>query len=466
MADSTGKSIAEQVQTEMKALLESASLPFAALLSVERITAALKSAGIESQESVYTPQVTLWAFLTQVLIKDGSCETAVAHVLVHRIEKGLEACSSSTGSYCDARKRLPESFISGLATDVGTELHNQAPNEWKLHGREILTVDGSTAIMTDTKKNQEEYPQSSNQKQGLGFPILRFVVLLSLATGTVLGCAIGACRGKKTGEQSLFRKLSNQLKKGTILLGDCLFDAYVDIGELQQKGVDVVFGMKQSRKHDFRRGRKLGPDDHVVLWTKPKYNKSRFDSREEWDALPETMEMREARLIVKRRGYKTRIIMVITTLLDAEMYTKADLMNLFAQRWHCEVDLRSIKCSLGVGNLKCKSPSMVRKELWMYLLAYNLIRTQMAKVAAASNKLPRTLSFQSTRTFINVFLHAIERADPETRDRLEWALLTAISGCEVGNRPGRKEPRAVKKRTQKYPKLNKPRVEARKGLPA
>ena len=466
MADSSGNAVAQQVQTEMRKLLKVEGLPFQALLSIEQIDAALAKSNIKFQDRIYTPQVVLWAFLSQILSQDGSCQTAVARVLVQRIEEGLKPCSENTASYCEARKRLPESVVSGLALDVGNEHHDQAPVEWKLHGRNVEIVDGSTAIMADTRENQEAYPQSRNQRQGLGFPILRFVVLLSLSVGTVLGCAIGACRGKKTGEQSLFRQLFENIKPGTILLGDCLYDAYQDIAKLGARNVDVVFGMKQSRKHDFRRGRRLGPDDHVVIWTKPKYDKSRFDSREEWMSLPPFMEMREARIIVKRAGYKTRVIRVVTTLLDAETYTKSDLMNLFAQRWHCELDLRSIKCSLGLKELKCKTPSMVRKELWMHMLAYNLIRARMVRAAAAHDKLPRTLSLQSAKTFINEFLPALERAEPDVRDRLESELSRAIARCKVGDRPGRKEPRAVKKRPQQHPKLKQPRTEARKGLPA
>lgn len=466
MADSSGKSVVEQVQTEVKQLLESKGLPFQSFLPREKVEAALKDAGIENQGKIYTPLVTIWAFLSQVLTFGGSCQTAVARVIAARVQSGQKPCSENTASYCTARAKLPERVISDLAKAEGNEWHDQAPVEWKLHGRDVVIVDGSTVTCADTEENQKEYPQSRNQKQGLGSPIVRFVVLLSLAVGTVLQCAIGPCRGKKTGEQNLFRQLSDQLKEGTILLGDCLYDAYIDIAKLQQRKIDVVFGKKQSRKSDFRRGRRLGADDHVVIWTKPKYHKSRFESREEWDALPANLEMREARIILKRKGYKTRVIMVVTTLLDAEQFTKADIMGLFSQRWHCELDLRSIKRSLGMSELKCKTPEMVRKELWMYLLAYNLIRARMAKAALAHNKRPRTLSFQSAKTFINVFLYAMEHTTPETYERLEQILSRAISRCNVGDRPDRKEPRAVKKRVQKYPNLKKPRAEARKGLPA
>jgi hypothetical protein len=320
--------------------------------------------------------------------------------------------------------------------------------------------------MADTEENQAEFPQSRNQKKGLGFPILRFVVFLSLGVGTVLECAIGACRGKKTGEQSLFRQMWDSLKSGDILLGDRLYDAYRDIALLQARGVNVVFGKKQSRRCDFRSGEKLGPDDHVVVWKKPKYDPSRFESREEWESLPDTIKMREVRAKIRRKGYRNREVIIVTNLLDGELYSAKDLTDLFAQRWHCELDLRSIKRALGMHHLRCKTPEMVRKELWTYLLAYNLIRVRMAQAAAVHGLMPRKQSFTAAKNHIHNFAPHFVTASEAGRQRLEIELLRAIARCRVGKRPGRKEPRAVKKREQKYSYLTKPRIQARKGLPA
>lgn len=467
MADSNRKRRPEQVSRDVEGLREAKGLPFHTLLPKDKIQSVLEAEKVKSRAGgIYTPFVTLWAFLSQVLCKEGSCETAVARVLVHRVEHGQKPCSANTASYCEARQKLPEAVYSQLARNTGRELHQQSAEPWKWKGRLVEIVDGSTAIMPDTPANQQEYPQSRSQKRGLGFPILRFVVLLSLSVGTVLECAMGPCRGKKTGELNLFRQLRPTISPGTVLLGDRYYDSYVDIAELRSQGVDVVFGMKNLRKCDFRRGRKLGPEDHVVVWTKPRYDSTRFESREAWAALPQTLEMRECRIVLKRRGYKTRVIVVVTTLLDAETYSKSDLMELFAQRWHCELDLRSIKSSMGMSQLRCKTPEMVRKELWMYLLAYNVIRTRMSRAASVHGYQPRQLSFQSAKTFLNEFLRAEERASSKELKHLESELFKAMCQCRVGDRPGRKEPRAVKKRENKYPKLKKPREQARKGLPA
>ena len=463
MAQRTTDSVSSQLQH----LQASQGLPFRHLLSGERITAALEKAGVEFRDRVFSPMVTLWAFLSQVIArKDSSCQDAVGRVLSDRVAHGQKACSPDTSSYCQARTRLPEQVIADMTRETGQQVHREAPEEWLWKGRRVTIVDGSTASMADTPQNQEEFPQSKNQKAGLGFPILRFVVLLSLSVGTALECALSACRGKKTGEQSLFRGIWDALQPGEVLLGDRLYDAYRDIVLLRARGVDVVFGKKQSRRCDFRCGRKLGRDDHVVVWRKPKYDATRFETRDEWESLPDKLEMREVRVHVRRQGYRTRTVIIVTTLLDAKQYSAQDLTDLFSERWHCELDLRSIKQTLGMHHLKCKTPAMVRKELWMHLLAYNLIRVRMAQAAVVHGVLPRRLSFSDAKTLIHNFAPHLSSTQGTEHRRIEAELLQAIARCRVCDRPGRKEPRAVKKREQKYSYLTKPRNQARKGLVA
>jgi hypothetical protein len=227
--------------------------------------------------------------------------------------------------------------LADLARQTGQELDRAAPDAWLWKGRHVIIVDGSTAEMSDTPQNQAAYPQSRAQRPGLGFPMLRLVVLISLAVGTVLECAVGPCRGKKTGEQNLFRQLWSTLQAGDIVLGDCLYDAYRDIALLKARGVDTLFGKRPSRRVDFRQGRALGPDDHVVTWKKPAYDPERFESREEWESLPDELRMREVRRTVHRRGFRPRTILIVTTLLDEESYSAAELIELFGLRWHCEV---------------------------------------------------------------------------------------------------------------------------------
>ena len=324
MAYRTKESLLCQVESEHKCLESSAGLPFQHLLNAERILAALNRAKVSFRERIFTPMATLWALLSQVMSRgDSSCRDAVSRVLADRVARGENPCSPDTSSYCEARGRLPEEVIADLTRETGQELHREALPEWLWKGRQVVIVDGSTATMADTAENQREYPQSKNQKAGLGFPILRFVVMLSLSTGTVLECAIGACRGKKTGEQSLFRQMWDPLQGGDIVLGDRLYDAYRDAALLKARNVDVLFGKTHSRSCDFRHGRQLGPGDHVVLWKKPRYDASRFDSKAQWASLPAEMEIREVRVTVCRPGYRTRTIVVVTTLLDGDICTRA-----------------------------------------------------------------------------------------------------------------------------------------------
>jgi hypothetical protein len=458
MANFTKESLACQLQFKHKELESSRGLPFRELLSAEKIRCALERAGVKFRDRIYNPMVTIWACLSQVVCgKFSACGDAVARVIADRSARGEKACSTDSSSFCTARSRLPEQVLVALTQEIGQELHRQAPPEWLCKDRRVVLVDGSTATMDDTEANQAEYPQSKNQKKGLGFPILRLVVLLSLSVGTVLECAMGACRGKKTGEQSLFRQMGASLQAGDIVLGDRLYDCYRDIICLKARGIDVVFGKKQSRHCDFRRGQRLGAGDHVVIWKKPRYDASRYESRAEWEALPGEMEMREVSITVRRPGHRTRTIAVVTTLLDAEQYSAKDLTDLFSERWHCELDLRSIKRALGMHHLSSRTPAMVRKELWLHLLAYNLVRVRMAQAASLHRRMPRRLSFTDARRLIHNFAPYLNISMGKEHARLETEMLAANAHCTLDLRPGRQEPRAVKKREQKYSYLTKPR---------
>ncbi len=467
MANRTKESVSCQVQSERERLESSPGLPFQDVLDAKKIIDALDRAGVSYRERIFSPLVTIWAWLSQVGARErSSCRDAVSRVLADRVARGEKPCSTDTASYCEARGRLQEELIADLARETGQELHRQAQPEWLWHGRRVDIVDGSTATMADTDENQAEYPQSRNQKPGLGFPILRFVVVLSLSVGTVLECAIGPCRGKKTGEQSLFRQTWDALQAGDIVLGDRLYDSYRDIALLKPRGVDVLFGKKSSRFSDFRRGRRLGPGDHVMTWEKPRYDALRFDNRQQWESLPAEIEVREVQVTVRRKGYRTRTITVVTTLLDADLYSADEITNLFAERWHCELDLRSIKQALGMHHLRCETPEMIRKELWMHLLAYNLIRVRMAQAAALHGAMPRRLSFTAARILLHYFAPHLSTSCGDEYRRIEAAMLAAIARCPVGTRPGRKEPRAIKKRSKSFSYLTKPRSQARKLLAA
>jgi hypothetical protein len=438
-------------------------LAFAEVLPAERVQRVLEQEGAIGRDCVYTPLLTLWAFLSQVMSADGSCREAVARVLAWLAARGDNSCSPGTSPYCKARKRLPEKVFERLTRETGQTLHQHVPDEWLWNERRIKPVDGSTVSMTDTPANQAEYPQSSAQQPGLGFPLLRIVVVFCLACGTVLDAAIGRYKGKQTGENSLLRTLEKSFEPGDVLLGDRYFSGYSDIIWWQERGVDVVTRLNKRRRCDMRRGTRLGKNDHIVVWSKPTIRPDWMDA-ESFTSLPKDLRMREVRVRISEPGFRTEEVVVATTLLDNEKYSAADLATLYRARWNAELYLRSIKTTLGMDVLRCKTPEMVRKELWAHLLAYNLIRTLMAEAAMSHDIPAHEISFKGTLQTMQAFAGYLMNATDESAEELHQRLLQAIVAHRVGERPNRIEPRAQKRRPKGYPFLSKPRDVARRLL--
>jgi len=428
---------------------------FAGLLSEDRILQAFGDARWKWQGWIYTPAVTVWTFLSQCLSPDHSCRDAVARLIAWRLSRGMRACSAETGTYCTARGQLPEEACSRLARETGYQVDDAAPADWLWLGRRVLAVDGSTVTMPDTEENQAEYPQSSSQAPGCGFPIARIVVIFSLAVGAVLDAAIGKCQGKQTGENSLFRTLHGTLREGDVVLADRYFSGWYDLALLQQQGVDLVIRKHQLRRTDFRLGLRLGPDDQLVCWRKPQ--RPDWMSHEQYAALPNVLTLREVRIRVTQRGFRTRSLVVVTTLLDPDAYPASQIASLYRRRWQAELDLRSLKVVLQMGHLRCKTPERVRNEFYMHLVAYNLIRELIATAAFDAEVSPWTISFKGTLQTINHFAPLLTSRIAT----IDWceALLGAIASHEVGNRPDRIEPRVLKRRPKQYDLMNRPRRE-------
>ncbi len=464
MCSVTENSVHYQINKHKDRLKETGFLPLSDLLPEETVRQVLNELGIKSRNRTFHPVVTLWSFLWQVMSQDHSCREAVARVLAWRVFRGLKACSAKTSSYCAARLRLPLQLITALVRRVARDMEQQVKPEWRWKGRDVKLVDGSTVLAPDTDANQAAFPQSRRQKRGLGFPIMRIVVMFSLATGAALEVVVGPCRGKKTGENTLFRQMYEQFKRGDIALADRLFDSYRDIAQLRGRGVDVLFRMNATRHHDFRRGRWLGREDHVVEWRKPKFDASRFD-RETYDALPETMVVREIRFHVDERGFRPRSVLLVTTLLDAAAYPAEELALLYRQRWHAELDLNALKTTLQMEMLRCKTPEMLEKELWMHFLGYNLIRSTMLEAARQHDQRPRGLSFKGALQTIVSFATPLSACSAARRDALVSARLKAIATHHVGDRPNRTEPRVVKRR-RKHALMTVPRHKSTKRVAA
>lgn len=439
---------------------KSDDLYFAGLLSRERITAALRESRAWFQGWVYTGPVTVWVFLSQCLSADHSCREAVARLIAWRVKNGQSACSADTSAYCTARDQLPEKACRELALCVGRELHQQAPDKWLWKSRRVILGDGSTFTMADTESNQREYPQQNSQKAGCGFPIMRALVLFSLATGSVIEAAIGRYSGKETGENSLLRTLHSSLLEGDVLVLDRYFSGWFDIALLQQKGVDIVVRKHQLRVTDFRTGQRLGKDDQIVSWSKP--SRPVWMNLETYQSLPDSLRLREIRVRVTQAGFRTRTLIVVTTLLEPAEYTHDDLATVYRQRWQAELNLRSLKIVMQMDHLRCKEPHRVRNEFYMHLLAYNLIRMVMAEAALKSDVSPHEISFKGTLQTISQFLPLLS----ETLSLDHWydSLIDAIATHIVDDRPDRIEPRCRKRRPKKFKNLREHRSAYRKRL--
>jgi hypothetical protein len=385
----------------------------------------------------------------------------VARLLAFRTAQGQAACSADNSSYCQARLRLPEALVQRLVRDTGAEVHGQAPVAWQVRGRPVKLVDGSTVSMPDTPQNNAAFGKPGNQRGPCGFPLARLVVLFCLATGSVLDAAVGPYRGKRSGELSLFRSLQDPFRPGDILLGDRLFCTYADLARLQGQQVDAVFALHASRRVDFRRGRRLGRHDHVVIWTKPRSCPD-WLSAEEFAALPDELRLREVRVCITKPGCRVKTLTVVTTLTDSEQFSRADIAELYRQRWHAELDLRSLKAVMHMDVLRCETPAMVRKEIWMHLLAYNLLRSLMCATAEEHQVRVRELSFKGAEQLLQAYYQLLVCTPAEHLESLCAKLLRATSQHRVGNRPDRFEPRKQKHVPNPYPRLKQSREQERK----
>ena len=461
------RSLRKRFRLILASFLQRPDLPFADVLPEDAIEKAFDDEDAtfaEDEDAIFTPAVTLWAFLSQVLFKDEhrSCVAAVVRVAVLLVALERGPCSSNTGAYCRARGKLSEKVIRQITIRVGEGCEDKLGKELLWHGRHVRLVDGSTVSMSDTPENQEAYPQNSQQKKGLGFPIARMVVLLSLGSGMLTGMAVGPYAGKETGESALLRSLLGRFKRGDILLADRYYCSYFMIALLQERGIDLVARLHQRRPVDFRRGRRLGKDDQVITWDRPQ--RPKWMDEPTYDRLPPSMEVRAIRVQVGQPGYRVASFVAVTTLRDAKEYPKEDIASLYQCRWLAELDIRAIKTTMGMDILRCKTPEMVRKEMWTCLLAYNLIRRAMLQSAQEAGVSPRTLSFTAAVQTIGASWLVMVLGDDTLSSRLVDAALATLAVHVVGNRPGRVEPRAIKRRPKEHALLTKPRAEARAEL--
>jgi hypothetical protein len=431
-------------------------LPFAESLSEANILDPLNEHGVQFRDRLFSPVTTIWGFLSQVLSEDHSCRDTVSRIIAHRASAGLQVCSPNTASYCNARARLPTDVLRSLAKRTAQQLQEGLPEAWKWNGRSVFVADGSHVSMPDTPHNQAAYPQPVVQQEGIGFPLARVAVLLSLATGACCDLAMAPYAGKGTGETTLLRQMYDALSPGDVVLADALFDNYFLAWELRQRGVELVARVQAQRVGS--QVVESRPDGDIILWHRP--NKPRGMTGEQYRKYPETMLMRQVAVDARDKDNRAEQFHVVTTLLDASI-DGGQIGGLFERRWDGEVDIRSIKSTMKMDILRCKTPEMVEKEVWVYLLAYNLLRTVMAVAASENDLEPREISFKGAKQAVTAFAPKLEAAPQGRRPGLIDAMLKVVAYHRVGNRPGRWEPRARKRRPKPGKRLNQPRSVAK-----
>lgn len=442
--------------------LQHDGLPFAQVLSadaIERVFADHEA--LFGQDDIFSTPLVLWAFLAQVL-RDGkgaACASAVADIATYMQQtSGCVPCGD-TGDYCRARAKLDLSALRCLVTDTARQLERGAKTAWLWHGLYAKLVDGFTFTMPDTPENQAAFPQQKTQAPGVGFPIARACAVTSLATASIHDIAIGPYEGKETGENALLRDMLEVFDENDVVVFDRYYCSFMMLAILRQGGVHFCARLHQHRPGDFRQGQRLGKDDHLVTWTRPQ--RPSWMSDEWYEQIPKVMTLREVRFQVTVPGRRTETLIVVTSLTDPVAYPKEDIAELYGYRWNAELDIRDIKQTLGLDHLRCKTPAMVRRELWVTLLAYNLVRKLIATAAVVHGKQPRQLGFTlACQTILSSWM-LLATGACRNGQQLWRLVLERIAANEVANRPGRIEPRVLKRRRHRYPLMQGPRQQLR-----
>lgn len=434
---------------------QSLGLPWQEILPDSKLEALLAEEAISYRSRVYTPIVTLWAMIHQVLSADKSLRNTVKSLTSWLVATDIEPPSSDTGAYSKARGRLPEHLLQRLVPESAAAIAATVPESHYWCGRPVKVYDGTTIVMADSAANQAAYPQHGNQAAGCGFPLARLVVFFCLVTGAVVSAAVA---DKTTSEIVMSRWLYEDLDVDDVAMADQAYGSYVDLALIQQQRADGMLRKHHARKTDFRTGRKHGIGDHQVTWHKPSRCPDHM-SVAAFAALPETLQVRELRIKLSRQGFRDRFIIVVTTLLDAERYTAEQLGKLYSWRWQAaEINLRHLKTTLAMEMITAKTPEMVRKELWVHLLAYNLLRTLMEQAAPKLDYQRTQLSLQAARQHFRQMLPLLVITTATVRKRLYAHLLEDIVADKLPVRPNRHEPRVVKQRPKPFPRMRQPRA--------
>lgn len=417
-----------------------------------------EASGAMSRSRLFSKENTFWAFFSQVLDADGGCMEVIRKLQSYASIKGIKVPSSSTASYCTARKKLSQQMLADILAHTAERLE-QIPETGILNNRRVIVVDGTGVSMPDTPDNQEVWPQTSSQKPGCGFPTARICACFSLQTGALLSYAVG---NKKNHELPLFRQQWKTFNQGDIFLGDKGFCSYFDIANLGEQGVDSVVTLARRTPVNAATSlKKLGPDDLLITWKRPVYNVNLSYSQQEWTKLPKELILRQIKVTVNNPGFRTQELYIITTLLDDAQYPAQDLADLYFKRWDVELFFRDIKTTMGMDILRCQTPDMIRKEILMHFIAYNCIRRLMYEAAEEADLEVRVVSFKGSLQALRNWEPHLNQAKLSKAEcfRLISDLYEAMTNTPIRQRPGRGEPRCMKRRPKNYQLLTAPRHE-------
>jgi hypothetical protein len=407
-----------------------------------------------SRDRIYTRPRTFWSMLWQAFNPQASCREVALEVQALFELCGGPSVSEQDGAYCRAKARLPLSEFPKALSATAQAADKLAPPVTLLQGRPVKVADGSTLTTADTPKNRKRYAPVQTAKPN--FPMMRVMVLFSLLSGAILSLSSGDLR---TAELPMLYQMFSLLAPNDILMGDRGFGNFVLLALLSHLKLGVDFIGRSARHTDGRRHRlkRLGRDDWLVVWKKGS-NPSLWLPKLLWMALPKEMTLRVVRGSCYVKGFRVRRVTLVTTLLDAERYPAREILQAYLRRWRLEMCLDDLKTTLQMEMLRSRTPEMLQKEVYSHLIAHNLVRCTMAQ-AAAEHAVPlERISFKGTLDALRQFSQAICQA-PTKRKRSElWArMLETLASDLVRDRPGRREPRAVKRVKNKYPRLSRPR---------
>ena len=402
----------------------------------------------KTRRRLFSRENTFWGFFLQTLQADSSCQSIV-HQFRCAAEKNkkMKVISSSTSAYCQARKRFPLELLE----DILNHTQHQGSQVHPLVNRRVVCADGTGLLAADTPDNQSRWPQPSSQKLGVGFPQLRLCGLFNLHSGVALSHHIG---NKHSHELPLLREQESHFHSGDIFVGDKGFICYYDQARLLEQGVDSIVALARRKPVSAQNADRIIAADDLLI-TLPKFTSSAARSRypkDRWEALPDTLQMRQIKVNITVPGYRSKSVYLLTTLLDDTRYPASMIAELYRQRWRVELFFRDLKTTLGMDFLQGKSPDMVIKETQMFFIVYNIIRLLIKD--SRGKESPTSYSFQS---YIQTLLaHSYNYS---SKAKSVWDdLRNHLKKCTLQHRPDRVDPRVVKRRPKPLKLMVKPRA--------